>query len=372
MIRAKLPPQIEWQEIRRAKRRPASAFAGMTYLLGTYRHGEKRKVGLPPLKSEASVSKRPLRGEKRKRVVDEVVKILRHWSSSPFEREGSTLAGLRSGLVLDGNRWAVADFEAAEIVAEGLRIIRAKRPSWEEGQARYVDRGDFCVRCGKPMPDDLVTGGRNQRFCSSICAEAELEQRDTVILARQSSARAQAERMVAREKIEAKACSQCGETFRALNPYRQGGQVYCSQACYHSARVKNPELECLACGKHFRSKMTGRGKLQQFCSAACSDGYGRTTAYSHTCQCCGKLFISTRPDSKFCSRRCLRFVSDWRNEIRIPSKFSDLLFDYLFTAPAALARAEGVTQAKGVPAELERPEHMFLTVGIFDRLCTAA
>ena len=43
-------------------------------------------------------------------------------------------------------------------------------------------------------------GGRNQRFCSAMCAEAELLERDTGILAKQDIARYAAQRFVFREK----------------------------------------------------------------------------------------------------------------------------------------------------------------------------
>ncbi|SCM70013.1 hypothetical protein KL86PLE_130530 [uncultured Pleomorphomonas sp.] len=372
MIRAKLPPQIEWQEIRRAKRRPASAFCGMTYLLGTYRHGEKRKVGLPPLKSEASASKRPLRGEKRRHVLDEVIKILRHWSSSPFEREGSTLAGLRSGLVLKGNRWAIADFEAAEIVAEGLRIIGARRPEWIEGQPEWSDQLDFCAWCGKPMPDELVEHGRRQRFCSPVCAKSAIQKRNAGILAHEDIIKNDARRVITREKLPPTTCVWCGTLFRPLNPDKHGTQQFCSHRCRGAAMVTTDPVTCLNCGTVFQPKNSGDGRFSKFCSTACSNAYGKSTRYEKTCECCGQPFVAKRPDTVYCGRRCSRFIADWRNEIRIPSKLSDLLFDYLFTAPAALARAKGVTLVLGAPADVERPERMFLTVGIFDRLCAAA
>lgn len=298
---------------------------------------------------------RILRGEKREHVVSQVTDILKGWHTSHFEYEGAVRAGLRAALVLEGNRWPLADHEAEQIVAESLRIIGAKRPDWEEGQRRYVDRGSFCARCGGAMPDELVSGGRNRRFCSVSCAEAEMMERDTGILSRQSNARYEAQRIIAREKIESKVCSLCGKRFRAMNPYQQGTQIYCSQACYHASKVTNPEIECLACGKNFRSRKNYKGKLQQFCSPACADGFGRTTSYTVVCECCGLAFVSKRPDARYCSRRCLRFVADWRGGTRVPRRLGDLVFDYLFIAPVATARAD-------------RPAPVFLTVGLFDSL----
>ncbi|HEV7286289.1 MAG TPA: hypothetical protein VGN75_15645, partial [Kaistia sp.] len=65
---------------------------------------------------------------KRVHVVDQVTGILRGWRTSPFENEGAIVHGLRSGMCLEGQRWARADMEATAIVAEGLRRIRAERP----------------------------------------------------------------------------------------------------------------------------------------------------------------------------------------------------------------------------------------------------
>jgi hypothetical protein len=371
MIRAKLPPQIEWQEIRRAKRRPASAFCGMTYLLGIYRHGEKRKVGLPLLKSESAASKRPLRGEKRKHVVSDIIDLLKGWRSTPLEYEAAARTGLRSGLVLDGNRWAVADFEAAEIVAEGLRIIGAKRPTWEEAQARYVDRGDYCARCAEPMPDEMISGRRNQRFCSPECARAALEDRHSKQQSMNSRVTRAAQALVRREKLPPLVCEWCGDPFRPMNPGHYGTQRFCSQDCSAAARAVHQDVACPACGTMFRA-IKKHGGVQKFCSRACADSYGRMTSYPRICEACGAPFVTKAKNGRFCSPACKTFESKHTRGVYAHNSLSLRLFDFMFTAPIALAKARGVPKAGETPVEVERPERMFLTVGIFDRLCEAA
>lgn len=83
--------------------------------------------------------------------------------------EGPLRAGIRSDLCLQGWRWRDADDMAREILDEAFRIVRALRPSWNDGQPEWtVEAGTLiertrCVRCGKPLPEE------NHKFCSVIC-----------------------------------------------------------------------------------------------------------------------------------------------------------------------------------------------------------
>ena len=87
-----------------------------------------------------------------------------------FAKEGSTIAGLRAGLLLGGavRAWRTADTIAREATGEALRDLGAKRPSWLEGQRGYTDTVTFmCMRCARPLRDDPDSLSR--RYCSMEC-----------------------------------------------------------------------------------------------------------------------------------------------------------------------------------------------------------
>jgi len=307
----------------------------MFHSYSLYRYGERRPItlaGSPP-------PGRLLRGQRRQRVVDQAVEILKGWRTSPFQHEAAVRVGLRSALCLEGARWARADSEAELIVAEGLCLIGAERPSWEDGQPRYIDRGDFCVRCGKPMPDDLAAGVRNQRFCSAECAAAELDDRhrhdgsvsNRVVRAAQS--------LIRRELIPQSTCERCGKLFRPMKPELHGLQRFCSKGCSAAARALHPEIECLACGATFRTRRKSSGQMQKFCSPRCVEAYGRTMDYRRICEACGSPFVTKAPNGRFCSASCKTFESKHTRGVYVRKSLSVRLFDYLFTAPIALAAA---------------------------------
>lgn len=88
-----------------------------------------------------------------------------------FAREGSTIAGIRAGLLLSRlvQRWTVANALAREVTAQALHELGAERPSWLEGQREFTDTIiTHCMRCRKPLrddPDSLAV-----RFCSPQCS----------------------------------------------------------------------------------------------------------------------------------------------------------------------------------------------------------
>lgn len=361
------------------KRGKVATWAGLNHLYKEYRYGPAREVRLPGPQSGER-----LRGVRRAQALELATDLLGQWRSSHFEFEGPVRAGLRVGLVLDGMRWARADFEAASIVEEGLRTIGAKRPDTEEAQPRYVDRGDFCFHCGKPMPDELVSGGRNHRFCSKECAVAEKSRRDTDILYRQNLASREASRIIQREKRAPQKCFVCGGEFKTLHVYGNEKQKYCSRACYATTQVKYSEIDCLACGKPFKPTNNGRGGTIQFCSVACSNSYGRTTRYDHVCVGCGSSFTSKRRESKYCSARCTAVVLYFQSGEHKPRRFNFEIFDYLFTGPIAVARFEAQQEPQGAGEVVtlsfgqspSRGKHepstaMFLTTGLFDQMMAA-
>ncbi|MBL3568872.1 hypothetical protein BV509_09130 [Rhodovulum sulfidophilum] len=90
-------------------------------------------------------------------------------AASLFAFEGPFRHAIRSGLCLQGWKWAAADEMAAAMVAEALRKAGAKRPSWNEGQPEWtIESGTLiertrCQRCHKPLPED------HHKFCSDLC-----------------------------------------------------------------------------------------------------------------------------------------------------------------------------------------------------------
>lgn len=158
---------------------------------------------------------------------DRVADIMRAGDPTPFALEASCRHGIRSGLVLDGWRWAAADATAAEIVASALAIIGATRPTWMQGQPEYTQDGalpierEHCIRCGKPLPEG------HWRFCSSVCATAyngaryQREHREEIY------ARVAARKAAWSAAQPERACEGCGTRFRPRTP----GQRFCSARC---------------------------------------------------------------------------------------------------------------------------------------------
>lgn len=92
--------------------------------------------------------------------------------AQPFAFEGAFRHALRGMLCLEGWKWTDADTMAREILAEAFKVLRANRPSWNEGQREWtVEAGTLiererCARrgCGKPLPEG------HYKFCSFECA----------------------------------------------------------------------------------------------------------------------------------------------------------------------------------------------------------
>ena len=86
---------------------------------------------------------------------------------SKFAYEAQFIAELRSSLCLIGWPWPMADRAARDIVSEALRLARAVRPTWAEGQhaATGLDVKDSeCRHCGVPLRAHQVS------YCSASCA----------------------------------------------------------------------------------------------------------------------------------------------------------------------------------------------------------
>ncbi|MBC7131705.1 MAG: hypothetical protein H5U16_01190 [Roseovarius sp.] len=87
---------------------------------------------------------------------------------SKFAYEGVFIAELRSSLCLTGWSWPVADEAARDVVREALRLARAVRPTWAEGQhaaTGLLVREAWCRNCGIPLRE------RQVHYCSASCAQ---------------------------------------------------------------------------------------------------------------------------------------------------------------------------------------------------------
>lgn len=89
-----------------------------------------------------------------------------------FGLEGPLRHGIRSDLCLQGWRWRDADGMARELLDMAFMVVRATRPSWNEGQPEWtveagtlIERIHF-ARCHKPLPEE------RHKFCSDPCKSA--------------------------------------------------------------------------------------------------------------------------------------------------------------------------------------------------------
>lgn len=83
--------------------------------------------------------------------------------------EGLFRAELRAALCRAGWPWPVADEAARVVVQEALRLARAERPSWAEGQHGYagnIVKDSVCRNCGTGLLAMQV------HYCSHRCARA--------------------------------------------------------------------------------------------------------------------------------------------------------------------------------------------------------
>ncbi|MEQ1405635.1 hypothetical protein ABK249_11890 [Neorhizobium sp. Rsf11] len=237
-----------------------------------------------------------LKGERRRHVVDEVMDALRDWRFSKFENEGPIRYGLRSALCLDGHRWPLADMEADLLVQEALRRIGAKRPSWAEGQRDYTDPRHTCAWCGQDLPEEMTSGARQGRFCSSLCAKSAIQKRTEEDRYHASRTGTAAYRIIRREKLPLRDCLQCGTAFRPFN-YNKADQRFCTHECSQLWSRRIPERECKTCGTPFRP----RASSGIYCSIACSV---KRAAEVLPCHSCGGPVPSRALNAKYCCNAC--------------------------------------------------------------------
>lgn len=255
-------------------------FSGYT----EFRYGPKRKVTLAPI----------LTGERRQHVVNRVIDALKDWHISPFEHEADAVHGIRQGFCLDGHSHARAEAEARAIVATGLRIIGAKRPTWEEGQPEYTEPIENCAHCRGPL--DIYR--LKSRFCSDICARAFVQRRNNHAMEVGEVTLAKARRLIYREHEPARICDHCGASFRPMHGATKGR--FCSKQCMYAHRDDE-----------------------------------RARVHEKTCEWCRAPFVAKTARARFCSQSCQTMESRMRrNAPDAPKTISPPVFDYVFRIAA--------------------------------------
>ena len=121
-----------------------------------------------------------------------------------------------------------------------------------------------------------------------------------------------------------KNCQRCGAEFAPRVPARGNPQKFCSPKCQRremdarqNARRRVDRTlqtgQCPRCGKVFQQPQIGAPK--KYCSNFCSlkTNYKRykETLITHSCQCCGQIFVASKHDSRrYCSKFCYGFMTE--------------------------------------------------------------
>ena len=297
----------------------------------SYRYGPSQPVKLAPI----------FTGEKRKEILSQAMNILRKWDTSPFENEASTRHGLRTGLCERGYGWQRADNQAKEIVADGLRLIGAKRPTWEQGQREYTDPRENCTWCKRAFSDEELHGARRPRFCSAECARAAVQYRDWETSYIATNVGRMARHVILKQVNPKRTCLQCKATFGVISV--KSPQVYCSTVCANKANGYLPDKACRHCEKNFHPKIAE----QEFCSRTCLDRNGRVPQHLGQCDYCAKWFLGKLSKSRLCSTHCRSMDYHYRVKQIRPRQMVPAAFDYFVAAECV-----GVRQL--TPARFDR------------------
>ncbi len=312
--------------------------------LDDYRNGRRAPVTLPKVSIQHD---KVFSQKERKHYVSEIIGIIQDWRSTPFEHEGSSIAGIRTGLCMTGHSWIASHNEAETIVGEAFKRLGAKRPTYDEGQREYSIAPENCSWCGLAVPDELILSQRKTRFCSDVCARSAIRHRDIKTTADTKVAYRAAYETICRSKQSVQACEQCGKGFR---PMFSGGRfcshecsseynrvleckncptcsktfrpksatiIFCSRACKDIAHRKLELAHCKGCAEPFRRRQS----KTLFCSRACTDADKAKRQVVCQCVACGEAFIAKHPRATICSKKCENAVSRMkrkRAEVVIP------------------------------------------------------
>ena len=265
----------------------------------------KRKLKLAAIRGyQDGVARRPrqskskglipiYRGHKRKRVISQVMDVLRDWRASPFEFEAFCVNGLRSSLCLQGYGWARSNLEACAVVGEALRFLGAERPTWMQGQREYIDEWQattVCLTCGNPLVGPALAG-RGLQYCSQACVEL-------------------------------------GKRARLAS---HGPDPEYARISRISLKLRRPTKRCEQCGDEFHARVPEN----RFCSKSCKAKWdiARHPVRNLVCDFCGSSYITRVRRSFFCSRVCKESTMlERRGEYR-PKKLAPHVFDHFFTMP---------------------------------------
>jgi hypothetical protein len=334
---------------------------------GNYKHGlfggiTEYRYGTPKPKKHERI----YRGEARQHVVQRAMDVLRDWRLSPFENEGTCRSGIRSALCLNGHGWHRADQEAAAIVAEGLRLLGATRPSWDQGQKEYVVPRENCSWCGVDIPDEFLHGRFNVRFCSDVCAKAAIAHRDYENDRKDSLAYRSAWDVINRSKNPSRPCKCCGRPFRPQHEKGQNTGEFCSRICAGDFRQTVPPRDCRQCKKRFKPRHAGvefcsrpcvvdfrrvdrplkdclhcgtafrppnSTNPSKFCCRECQNAYGKPRQIERECEWCARTFVAAMPFARSCSKNCATYLSNARAG-KFPKRLNPPVFDYVFAMAA--------------------------------------
>lgn len=213
--------------------------------------------------------------------------------------EGPTRAGVRAGLCLQGHGWQQADSEADALIAEGLHLMGAKRPTWSAGQPEYTIGRDYCANCRGPLDDESIAN--HERFCSQECRTAMQTFRNENFWNETTKAARWAYELTRREGVEERDCRWCGTRFKPITSIAET----CSRSCTANLRAARegrsiPDRECPGCGNIFRPP----NRKVKFCTQACHNFYVMKSLPKRVCHECKEEFQPTKTYAKYCSKKC--------------------------------------------------------------------
>lgn len=261
--------------------------------LTSYRSGASKSVTLPCI----------FTGKARAAKVDTVLDVMRDWRLSPFELEGPTVAGIRSGLCLAGHAWRRADAEAAALVGEALRVMGAQRPSWEKGQPEYVIAREDCANCRGPLDAEAIA--RHDRFCCTECRTVMKQYRNQRYWFAAREASRHASYIARKEGAPPRPCDWCGRAFKPAHARTEVCSIECKNA---REKARQAERACGNCGQRFQPS-NARG---MYCSRSCNIAAQATRDKAmrldrlepRNCLECGEVFEPRTFRARLCSKAC--------------------------------------------------------------------
>lgn len=114
---------------------------------------------------------RRLKPARRDAFITAAMNILYRGKPTVFRFEAALRSGLRSRFCAEGWRWQDAHDAAEDVTLTALARIGAVRPSWQDGQAYFVNDGAAriestrCIQCGGGLPEG------HWRFCGKLCRD---------------------------------------------------------------------------------------------------------------------------------------------------------------------------------------------------------